>query len=203
MMFTHVWGLMTKPEQAWSVLRDTPPRILSLYLGRVIWLAAIPALCTYYGTTTVGWQLPGSDMVTRLSQDSARSMAILAWLAMLAGIAIMGWAIQWMSQTFNTKTDLSHCITFSSYAALPLFFAGICGLYPSLWLLMSVSILAASVSAWLLYTGLPIYMGIPREQGFLYASSILCIGLVVLVSLMIITVIFWGMGVGPEYVQGS
>ena len=31
--------------------------------------------------------------------------------------------------------------------------------------------------------------------------QLLCIGLVVLVSIMITTVIFWGMGVGPEYVQ--
>ncbi len=201
MILSHVWGLMTKPESEWSMIRDKPPGILQLYLGQVIWLAALPALCTFYGTTQIGWSLPGSDQVVKLTEASAGWMAILAWLAVLAGVGIMGMAVQWMGKTFGSTPSITQSIAFSSYTALPLFLAGICGAYPSLWLLLIVGTLATSASAWLLYSGLPTFMKIPKEQGFIYASSILCIGLVVLVALMIVTVIFWGIGIGPEYVQ--
>ncbi|WP_263078563.1 YIP1 family protein [Endozoicomonas sp. Mp262] len=192
---------MTKPETEWNLIREKPPGILQLYLGQIIWLAAIPALGTYYGTTQVGWSLPGSSEIVKLTPESAAWMAGLAWLAMLAGVGVMGWAVQWMSQTFGTKPNLTQSTAFSCYTAFPLFLAGICGLYPSLWLALIAGTLAASASAWLLYTGLPTFMNIPKEQGFIYASSILCIGLVVLVALMITTVIFWGMGIGPEYIS--
>lgn len=199
MILSHVWKLITAPEIGWAIIRNNPRGMVHLYLGQIIWLAAIPALATYYGTTAVGWSLPGRQDVVRLTPESAAWMAGLAWLAMIAGVGIMGWAVQWMSQTFGSKPSLLQSTAFSSYTAMPLFLAGICGLYPSLWLVLLAGTLATSASAWLLYTGLAPFMKIPKEQGFIYASAILCIGLVILVALMITTVIFWGMGMGPEY----
>ncbi|WP_153301384.1 Yip1 family protein [Endozoicomonas arenosclerae] len=201
MILSHFWGLLFHPDQEWTSIREHPPGIIRLYLGQVIWLAAVPALCTYIGTTQTGWSLPGSDQVVKLTETSAAAMAFFAWLAILAGVAIMGAFIQWMAETFGSKPTLTQSVAFSCYTAAPLFLAGLCGLYPSIWLTIVAGTIAASCSAWLLYTGLPTFMQIPKEQGFVYASSVLCIGLVVLVSIMITTVIFWGMGVGPEYIQ--
>lgn len=201
MMLSHFWGLLTHPHQEWAAIREHPPGIIRLYLGQVMWLAALPALCTFIGTTRVGWSLPGNDQIVKLTEGSAIAMAVLAWLAIMAGVAIMGAFIQWMGETFGSKPSLEQCIAFSCYCAAPLFLAGLCGLYPSIWLAIVAGTIAASASAWLLYSGLPTFMQIPKEQGFVYASSVLCIGLVILVSIMITTVIFWGMGVGPEYIQ--
>ncbi|MGI9278409.1 MAG: Yip1 family protein [Endozoicomonas sp.] len=201
MILSHFWGLLFHPDEEWTSIREHPPGIIRLYLGQVIWLAALPAICTYLGTTRTGWSLPGSDQVVKLTETSAAAMAIFAWLAILAGVAIMGAFIQWMAETFGSKPSLTQSVAFSCYTAAPLFLAGFCGLYPSIWLTIVAGTIASSCSAWLLYSGLPTFMQIPREQGFVYASSVLCIGLVVLVSIMITTVIFWGMGVGPEYIQ--
>ncbi|MDV3443978.1 hypothetical protein R0G64_31995, partial [Pseudomonas otitidis] len=35
------------------------------------------------------------------------------------------------------------------------------------------------------------------DEGFLFSSSVLAVGLVVLVAMIAASVIFWGMGVGP------
>ena len=201
MILSHFWGLIVHPDEEWNLIREQPPGILRLYLGQIIWLAALPAICTYIGTTQTGWSLPGSDHVVRLTENSAAAMAAMSWLAMLVGIAVMGGFVQWMGQTFGSRPTLEQSIAFSCYTAGPLFLIGVSGLYPSIWLAIVAGTVGASASAWLLYTGLPTFMKIPKEQGFIYASSVLCIGLVVLVSIMITTVIFWGMGVGPEYVQ--
>lgn len=201
MILSHFWGLMTHPDEEWDSIREHPPGILRLYLTQIIWLAALPAACTFYGTTQTGWSLPGSEQVVRLTESSAMVMSVLAWLAILAGVAVMGAFVQWMSETFGSKPTMAQSIAFSCYTAFPLFLAGLCGLAPSIWLAIVAGTIGASWSAWLLYSGLPVFMRIPKEQGFVYASSVLCIGLVVLVSLMITTVILWSMGAGPEYVQ--
>lgn len=201
MILSHFWGLITHPEEEWTEIREHPPGIIRLYLTQIVWLAALPAVCTYYGTTQTGWSLPGSEHVVRLTEASAFTMALFAWLAILAGLGVMGTFIQWMSETFGSKPTLAQSIAFSCYTAFPLFLAGLCGLSPSIWLTIVAGTIGASWSAYLLYSGLPTFMQIPKEQGFIYASSVLCIGLVILVSLMITTVILWSMGAGPEYVQ--
>ena len=201
MILSHFWGLITEPDSQWSHLRESSHGLIRLYLGQIIWIAALPAVCTYIGTTRVGWSLPGSDQVVRLTPDSAAWMAGLAWLAIIAGVMVMSWFMRWLSTNFDSTPSLTDCTAFTMYTAVPLFIAGLFGLYPSIWLAIMAGILASSGTAYLLYSGLPIFMKIPKEQGFIYSSSVLCIGLVVLVSIMITTVIFWGMGVGPEYIQ--
>ena len=201
MIFSHFWSLITEPDTEWNSVRQKSPSLIRLYLGQVVWLAALPALCTFIGTTQMGWSLPGSDHVVKLTFLSASWMAVLAWLATMSGVAVMGGFIHWMSQNFDSDPTLTECTAFSCYIAFPLFLAGIFGLYPSIWVAISAGTAAASISAYLLFTGLPAFMRIPKEQGFIYSSSVLCVGLVVLVSIMVITVLFWGMGVGPEYIQ--
>jgi hypothetical protein len=55
-------------------------------------------------------------------------------------------------------------------------------------------------SIYLLYSGVPIMMNIPEEKGFIYASSVVTCGLVILVSLMAITAMIWTRGFGPEFI---
>jgi len=40
-------------------------------------------------------------------------------------------------------------------------------------------------------------MNIPEEKGFIYASSVVTAGLVLLVALMASSVILWSLGFGP------
>ena len=89
MAHSRFWGLISNPNHEWIDLRQNPPSLARLYFGQVIWLAALPALFTYLGTTINGWSLPGSTQTVRLTPDSALWMAVLAWLAMVAAVAVM------------------------------------------------------------------------------------------------------------------
>ena len=66
---------------------------------------------------------------------------------------------------------------------------------------MLVGTAAICYTAYLLYVGLPTFMNIPSDEGFLFSSSVLAVGLVVLVAIIALSVIMWGMGVGPVYVR--
>lgn len=200
-MIHHVLGLFTHPDQEWKDIKGEEETIGHMYLTHVLILAAIPAVSAYIGTTQVGWSFGAAADAVRLTQASAMQMTILAYLAMLAGVAVMGAFIHWMARTYDSSPTLTDCVVFAAYTATPLFLAGVAGLYPSIWLGMLVGTAAIAYTAYLLYQGIPIFMDIPKEEGFMFSSSILAVGLVVLVAMIATSVIFWGLGVGPEYLR--
>lgn len=197
-MIQNVVGLFTHPARQWQQIRGEGSSLARLYLGHVLILAAIPALSAYIGTTQVGWQI-GSRAPVMLTPSSALQMTILSYMAMIAGVAAMGAFIHWMSRTYDANPTFSQCVAFSAYTATPLFIAGLVALYPHLWLAMLVGTAAICYSVYLLYMGLPTFMDIPPDEGFLFSSSVLAVGLVLLVAIIAVSVIFWGMGVGPVY----
>ncbi len=199
-MIQNVMGLFINPDRALRTIKSGDATLGPIYLVHILVLAAIPALSAYIGTTQVGWTI-GTLEPVKLTQASALQMTVLTWLAMLAGVAVMGAFIHWMSRTYDSSPTLSECVIFAAYTATPLFIAGLIALYPNLWLAMLVGTSAICYTAYLLYQGIPIFMNIPSEEGFLFSSSILAVGLVVLVGMMATAVIFWGLGVGPIYLR--
>jgi hypothetical protein len=197
-MISHVAGLFTHPHQEWKEIRDNPESISHVYFAHVLFLALIPPVSMYIGTTKVGWVIGTGDPVM-LTESSALVMSGFMYLAMLAGVAVMGAFINWMSRTYDSAPGYVRCVVFAAYTATPLFVAGLCALYPNVILTMLVGIAAVFYTVYLLYTGIPIFMKIPEDEGFVYSSSILTIGLVMFVSLIAITVLIWSFGFGPAY----
>ncbi|MEK0362768.1 MULTISPECIES: Yip1 family protein [unclassified Pseudomonas] len=199
-MINHVWGLFAHPGQEWQEITGEEREVGHLHLGEVLVLAAIPAISAFIGTTQFGWSIGGGDAV-RLTESSAFQLTLLSYLAMLAGVAVMGGFIHWMSRTYDASPSLVQCIVFAAYTATPLFVGGLAALYPHIWLGMIVGTAAICYTTYLLYVGLPTFMNIPSDEGFLFSSSVLAVGLVVLVAIIALSVIMWGMGVGPIYIR--
>ncbi len=199
-MINHVWGLFAHPGQEWQEITGEEREVGHLHLGQVLVLAAIPAISAFIGTTQFGWSIGGGDAV-KLTESSAFQLTLLSYLAMLAGVAVMGGFIHWMSRTYDANPTLIQCIVFAAYTATPLFVGGLAALYPHIWLGMVVGTAAICYTTYLLYVGLPTFMNIPSDEGFLFSSSVLAVGLVVLVAIIALSVIMWGMGVGPIYIR--
>ncbi|BCD83846.1 YIP1 family protein [Pseudomonas solani] len=199
-MIHHVWGLFTHPDQEWQEIRGEEESISHMYLTHILVLAAIPVVSAYIGTTQVGWAIGKGDPVM-LTQSSAMQMTILSYFAMLAGVAVMGAFIHWMARTYDASPSFTECVVFAAYCATPLFIGGLAALYPHLWLGMMIGTAAICYTVYLLYVGIPTFMNIPSDEGFLFSSSVLAVGLVVLVAMIAASVIFWGMGVGPVYIR--
>ncbi|MBC3951814.1 Yip1 family protein [Pseudomonas folii] len=198
-MIHHVWGLFTHPDREWQDIRgEEEESIGHVYLTHTLILAAIPAVSAYIGTTQMGWAI-GDGVPVMLTHESAIWMTIMSYIAMLAGVSIMSGFIHWMARTYNATPSLARCIAFATYTATPLFIGGLAALYPHMWLGMMIGTAAVCYTVYLLYVGVPTFMKIPADEGFMFSSSILAVGLVVLVAIMAFTVVLWGIGVGPEY----
>lgn len=199
MSLTHTLGLLTHPDREWESIRNEPESVGKLYFGHVLLLALIPALAAFYGSTQVGWQI-GDGQVIRLTSASALQLSALFYGAMLAGIYIIGRFIDFFAATYEVKDSTPRGITLAAYTATPVFLLGIIAVYPNIWVNMIVGLIAVAYAVYLLYEGLPILMKIPEDRGFMFASAVLTVGLVMFVGLLAITVVVWSVGIGPVYV---
>lgn len=198
MSLSHTYGLLTHPDQEWESIRRESESVGKLYGRHVLLLALIPAAAAYIGTTQVGWQIGGAQLV-KLTSASALQLCLLFYAAMIVGIYILGRFIDLFAATYGVREAKPKGFTLAAYTATPLFLLGVIAAYPNIWLNMLVGLAAIAYSVYLLYEGLPILMHIPKDRGFMFASSVLTVGLVMLVALMAITVVLWGLGVGPVY----
>ncbi len=198
MVLEHVWGMFAHPKEEWRSLRESPCSVGHCYAVHVLILAAIPALSGYIGTTQFGWQIGAGDPI-RLTSQSALVIAFVYYAAMLVGVYSLGWMIRWMAGTYGANPTIGQAVTLAAYTATPLFLIGLMEIYPILWLNLILGLPALAYTVYLLYTGLPIMMGIPEERGFLFASAVLAVGLVTLVALLALTAVLWGTGLGPTF----
>lgn len=201
MFLQHMMGVFYHPRKEWRSIRSEHYSTMHVFLAQISILAAIPAVSLFIGTTQVGWSITGGDFVT-LSVASALPAAIAFYVAMWVAVGIIAYAIHWMEKTYGGHVGFDECLVLTTFTATPLFIAGLAGLYPMLWFNVIVGMIALSYTVYLLYSGVPEIMQIPEERAFFFSTSILTVGLVVLVGLLASTVILWGTFVPLAYQAG-
>ncbi len=198
MFLKHVGGLFVHPREEWETIRTDSPTIFEMYYGHVAVLSLIPAICGYIGAAMIGWETPSGE-VKFVTPEAAMVLAAVSYFALWIDVFIIGYFIHWMANTYGTEVTLRQGVKLAAYTATPMFFGGLMGLFPSLWVFMIAGPMFVGYSIYLLYLGVPIVMQISQERGFLFSSSVMTIGLVFLVAKLAVTAIFWGMGFMPEY----
>lgn len=197
-MFMNPLTVLTRPDQAWTAIRQDEERNSASYLPYLLLWSLLPAVSLFIGTHWVGWSLVDEERI-RLEAISALQLSVLLYLATLIGVIIMGYFLRYMSRTFEARPTFNQCIGFIAYTCTPFFLAGIAALYPTRWLAIGVLLLACAHAAYLMYVGLPRFMRIDNQQGFLYASSMLGVGLLVIVTILVNMILFWTYTLEPDY----
>lgn len=196
----HIMGMLFSPHREWEIIRQAGGSAKACYFKCVFIMGIIPVIAWYFGLTEVGWQLGGR--VIRFSQASALQIMVLFYLAILLGVAFLGYMVHWMSKTYDApRSSVGKGIGIVAYTFTPLFVIGVAGFYPVLWLDILLFSAAAAWAVYLLYIGVPIVLEIPEEKGFLYASAMAAVGLVMCAALLGATVILWDMGAMPVFID--
>ncbi|MBA1235681.1 YIP1 family protein [Pseudomonas stutzeri] len=193
-------SLFTRPDRAWTSIRQKEDANGLHYLMHLLLLALIPSVCLFIGITYVGWSLVDEERV-RLAADSAFQLCLFLYITMVLGTVIMGLFVHWMARSFDVRPSLNLCIGFIAYTITPFFVAGIAGLYPNRWFAAIVILLAGLYSTYLLFTGLPAFMRQRSSQSFLYASSIWGVALLVIVTVLVSMILFWSFFMEPTYTR--
>lgn len=197
MILGHLWGLYSHPKEEWKEI-DRKHESISNSLSHILIIALLPSVCAYCSSTLIGWKIGVGEPIF-LTSSSALMMSVSMYFALIAGVFSLAYLTYWMSQTFGSSPTYSQALEISAYSATPLFMVGLAAFFPHLWFMMLVGLAGVSYSVYLLYTGVPIMMHIPEERGFIYASSVVTCGLVLLVAIMASSVILWSFGLGPMF----
>ncbi len=198
MILNHLWGIYTHPKEEWHDIEKRNDSIFYSLIHTLL-ISLIPTLCCYYATAYIGWTIGVANPI-RISTQSAQIMAVSMYFALIVGVLTLAYLIQWMAKTFDSNPSYVQSLELATYTATPLIMVGVTALFPVLWFVAICVIAAISYSVYLLYSGTPIMMNIPKEKGFIYSSSVVTCGLILLISLMTFTVMMWTMGLGPEFV---
>ncbi|MBX2807246.1 MAG: YIP1 family protein [Cellvibrionaceae bacterium] len=200
----HTLGIMLHPDSEWKAIRKEQHSFKQVFLSHVPFLALIPTVAFFIGVTQVGWSVGVGDPV-KLTMLSALELCGLTYFALLVGVYCLGEFINWMAKTYGVKDaeDRRHYegTALAVYVTTPVFLVGILGVYPNLWLNAGATVIAGAYAVYLIYEGIPILMNISKDQAFMYASSVVTIGLVLMVLVRVAAVIVWSVGIGPVYVD--
>lgn len=199
MILNHLVGIYTHPKEEWQSI-DRKHENYFYALSHIAVIALIPAIIAYYSAAHLGWSIGAGDLI-KLTPRSALGMAVGMYFGLVAGVIGLAVLIHQLANAFDAQPTYTQSLELAAYTATPLFMAGFAGLYPELWFVMTAILAGISYSVYLLYSGVPILMHIPEEKGFIYASSVVTCGLVLMVILMASSVILWSMGFGPVYVH--
>lgn len=200
-MLSNLFGFLFRPHHQWQVVGTMAEKQLNRNLPYTLILAALPAIAWYLGTTRVGWGISGEDSNIRISTDSALSLAGAFYVTMVISVSIIGFFIHWMSHTYGAKSSPMKGVIIAGFVATPVFVAGIAGAYPVLWFDLILATAAICYAVYLLYIGIPIAMDIPKDRGFLFASAVVAVAMVICISIMGVTVIFWEFIAAPEFIR--
>jgi hypothetical protein len=197
MILNHLWGLYAHPVEEWHSI-DNRHESFKYSMSHIMIIALIPAISAYFSLTSIGWSVGVGERLF-LSVDNALILSVGMYFALIAGVFILGYLAHWMAHTFGSEPTYTQTLELAAYTATPLFTAGLAAFYPEIWFVMLVGFGALAYSVYLLYAGVPILMHIPEERGFIYSSSVVTCGLILLVCIMASFAIFWSSGYAPAF----
>ncbi|RUO65748.1 Protein of unknown function [Pseudidiomarina planktonica] len=197
MILNHIWGLYAHPLEEWKTI-DQRHESFRFALTHILLIALLPCAAAYYASAELGWSIGARDPIY-LTQDSAVMMAVAMYLGMIVAVFALAYLIHWMAKTFGATPTYTQSLELAAYTATPAIMSGVAALYPELWFVTMAFLAGVAYSVYLLYTGVPILMHIPEERGFIYASSVVTAGLIMMVVLMVVSAMLWTNGLGPSY----
>jgi hypothetical protein len=112
-------------------------------------------------------------------------LAILQYILSIGGVIVFGYVFNALAPSFKTKSNLMQAVKLVSYAATPWLLLGIVYIWPPAG---AIVFLGGLYGLYILYLGIPILMGTPKDQHLVY----LIVGIIAYFVIMVI--IWWIIG---------
>ncbi|KFZ37982.1 membrane protein [Shewanella mangrovi] len=192
-MSNHILGLILHPGKEWQQINSEHETVSHLYMHHILWLAAIPVVASFIGTTQFGWTFGGEESY-KVSIENGIALGVAFYALMLGAVWIVGSLIHWLARKYPERPPRSECVVFAGYIATPMFLSGVVAIYPIFWVCLLALGAGVCYTAYLLYKGTPRFLGISHEKGFIISGMTLGWGILLLEVLLTVVVMLWSMG---------
>lgn len=183
-------NILLAPRREWPVIEREFTEPAFLFARYVAVLALIPALAGFIGSSLVGVKVSAGTF--REPLVSGFASAAIGYLLSFVIVYVTALVIDSLAPRFDGRRNFMQALKLSAYAHTPVWLAGIFLVVPGLRFLTVLSF----YGGYLLWTGLPVLMGVPRSRALLLAAAIVIVTVIATVSLAIVTHFVFSMSRG-------
>lgn len=184
------------PDEVFRAVAAESPPATGVIFRFALWISLLPPLFAYIGTVNFGWRL-GVEPVF-FPEPVVLALCAAYFVALLVGLLSSAVIARWMAATYDASQSFGRCLALMTIVCAPLALGSAIHLYPNAFLNVLVLVPVLIWSVFLLYRGLPVVLGTGQNRGMLMASALIAYLMVAVVSLLGITVVLWGNGLGPR-----
>jgi hypothetical protein len=157
--------LLLRPREEWLRIADEKMTEGEIYRQWVLPLAAIPPICNLLGSLLFGAEATRPHLLPTIGN------AFLFYLLQLVSVFITAMVIDVLASRFGGRRRDVQALKVAAFAPTASWLAGAFSLIPAL----SILTVLGLYSMYLLYTGLPICMGAPKNKAFRYAAVVVVV----------------------------
>ena len=181
----RIKNIIMQPKSEWLVIERESGDVGTLFPNYVCILAAIPVVCSFIGTSIIGF---GSF---RIGIVSGLIHAIVVYLLTLASVFIVAYIIDALAPTFGGRRDIAQAMKVSAFAPTAAWLAGIFSIVPFLSFLGILGL----YSFYLLHTGIAALMKPAAGKELFYTLAVVvCVIVIQLIIFFVIVRTIFGFG---------
>lgn len=174
-LVTRAKNIITRPNTEWAVVAAEPASPAGIIAGYVAPLAAIAPIASFIGLCIIGVGIP-FVATYRTPFVSGVAQAVLSFVFAVIAIFLVAAVVNVLAPSFSGQKNWLAALKVTAYSFTPAFLAGILLVFPVLGIL---GLLASLWSIYLLYAGLPVLMGAPKDKAPLYTIAVVFCAFVV------------------------
>ena len=171
-LLQRVLDILMRPRDTWLQIDAEDGNPGRIYLGYLVFLAAIPAAAGFIGYSLVGVGAFGISVRVPVVQGLV-SM-VVGYVLSLAMVYVLALIANMLAPRFQAQQDMGSAFKLVAYASTAGMLGGVFSILPSLAML---GLLAALYSVYLLYTGIPVLMKAPQEKAVGYTAALVVCGI--------------------------
>jgi hypothetical protein len=172
-LLQRVLDILMRPRDTWLQIDAEGGNPARIYLGYLVFLAAIPAVAGFIGYSLIGVGAFGISVRVPVVQGLV-SM-VVGYVLSLAMVYVLALIANMLAPRFQAQQDMGSAFKLVAYASTAGMLGGVFSILPSLAML---GLLAALYSVYLIYTGIPVLMKAPQEKAVGYTAALVVCGIV-------------------------
>lgn len=171
-LLQRVLDILMRPRETWLQIDAEDGNPARIYLGYLVFLAAIPAVAGFIGYSLVGVGAFGISVRVPVVQGLV-SM-VVGYVLSLAMVYVLALIANMLAPRFQAQQDMGSAFKLVAYASTAGMLGGVFSILPSLAML---GLLAALYSVYLIYSGIPVLMKAPQEKAVGYTAALVVCGI--------------------------
>lgn len=171
-LLQRVLDILMRPRDTWLQIDAEDGNPGRIYLGYLVFLAAIPAVAGFIGYSLVGVGAFGISVRVPVVQGLV-SM-VVGYVLSLAMVYVLALIANMLAPRFQAQQDMGSAFKLVAYASTAGMLGGVFSILPSLAML---GLLAALYSVYLIYSGIPVLMKAPQEKAVGYTAALVVCGI--------------------------